>query len=292
MRAQFEKLMPVVGRSFRVDERRSARFGAPWHFHPEIELTYILSSRGRRFVGDSIEPFALGDLVLLGPNLPHFWHNDAPMGRRGSELAHSIVVQFRSDFMGAEFWATPELARVRRLIERAGRGLSFSASRLPRAVEKLIALPRLQGVAALVQLLSMLDELAGVRARPLASETYSPRLDLRSEARVARAYAFMLGRFRDPITLEQIARAASMTPAAFSRFFKRSTGRNVSVVLNELRIGHAAQQLQSGDSGVAEIAYASGFPTLSNFNRRFREQMKRSPREFRRDFRTAAVAGD
>ncbi|WP_438479380.1 helix-turn-helix transcriptional regulator [Oleiharenicola lentus] len=186
--------------------------------------------------------------------------------------------------------AAPEMSRVRRLIERAGRGLAFSAARLPRVVEKLTALPQLQGLPALVQLLALLDELAGARARLLATESYAPRLDLQAESRLARAYAFMLGRFRNPITLEQIARAASMTPAAFSRFFKRSTGRNVSVVLNELRVGHAAQQLQTHDFGVAEIAYASGFPTLSNFNRRFREQMGRSPKEFRSALRNASVA--
>lgn len=289
MRARFENLVPVAGRSFHVAERRLARFDAPWHFHPEVELTYILSSRGRRFVGDSIEPFAAGDLVLLGSNLPHFWHNEAT-GRHRSEPAHSIVVQFRPQFLGAEFMEAPELARVRRLIERAGRGLAFSAARLPRVVEGLTALTRLQGLPALVQLLSLLDELAGARARLLATEAYAPRLDLKAESRLARAYAFMLGHFRDPITLEQIARVASMTPSAFSRFFKRSTGRNVSVVLNEVRVGHAAQQLQGGDSGVAEIAYAAGFPTLSNFNRRFREQLGRSPTEFRRVHRTAAGA--
>lgn len=76
MRACFQKLPVDPGRSFRVLELALSRFNAPWHFHPEVELMLIVESRGRRFVGDSVESFVEGDLVLLGPNLPHFWHTE------------------------------------------------------------------------------------------------------------------------------------------------------------------------------------------------------------------------
>jgi AraC-like DNA-binding protein len=280
MRARFENIVPATDRSFRVEERRIARFDAPWHFHPEVELTYIVASSGRRFVGDSIEPFAAGDLVLLGPNLPHFWHNEGR--RRKTERAHSIVVQFRPDFLGGAFLEKPELAPVRRLLVRAQRGLAFSSARLAPAVARLRALPRLHGIEALASLLQILGLLAAAQARPLATGAEAPQLDLKAESRLSRAYAFMLARFRDPIRLEEIARAAAMSPAAFSRFFKRSTRRNVSTVLNELRVGHAARLLQETDRSVAVIALESGFPTLSNFNRRFRELRRCTPTEFRR----------
>ncbi|MGH8019505.1 MAG: cupin domain-containing protein, partial [Opitutaceae bacterium] len=103
MRARFEKIPSDPQRSFRATDLRLPRFDAPWHFHPEIELTLILASRGRRFVGDRIERFAEGDLVLLGPNLPHFWHNDQKQ-RSEVTTAHAIVVQFSPDFLGADLW--------------------------------------------------------------------------------------------------------------------------------------------------------------------------------------------
>lgn len=280
MRARIENILPEPGRSFYVVERRIQRFDAPWHFHPEIELTYIIASRGRRFVGDSIEPFAPGDLVLLGSNLPHFWHNEAP--RPGDGAAHSIVVQFRRDFMGAAFLAKPECRRVRQLLDRAGRGLVFPTRRLPETARRLEALSRAQGLPALTLLLEILDALSRVRGRPLATELYAPSVDLAAASRLMRVYDFMLSHYREPVTLAELARAGAMTPAAFSRFFKRSTGRNVSTVLNELRIGHAVRLLQETDLSVTEIALTAGFPTLSNFNRRFRELRSCTPRAFRR----------
>ncbi len=47
-----------------------------WHFHPECELHYVVSTSGRYFVGDFIGSFEPGNLVLTGPNLPHNWVSD------------------------------------------------------------------------------------------------------------------------------------------------------------------------------------------------------------------------
>ena len=47
-----------------------------WHFHPEFELHYVVSTSGRYFVGDFIGSFEPGNLVLTGPNLPHNWVSD------------------------------------------------------------------------------------------------------------------------------------------------------------------------------------------------------------------------
>ncbi|MBI2497575.1 MAG: AraC family transcriptional regulator, partial [Opitutae bacterium] len=240
MRARFEKVPSVADRSFYLREQRLARFDAPWHFHPEIELTLVAEGRGQRFVGNSIEPFAEGDLVLLGSNLPHFWHSEGRPAHAGR--AHSVVVQFRPDFLGGELWTRPEFAAIRRLLQRAQRGLHFIGLPARAAAQRLRALGVQRGCQAVLELLAILDLLAAARrVRPLASEAYEPSLDRHAEKRLARVYGFLMEHYLEPLTLAEIARVAAMTPAGFSRYFKRVTGRNVSDFLNELRVNHAAQ---------------------------------------------------
>ena len=75
MKAFFEKIPAIEEMSFLARGIVIPYFDAPLHYHPEYELTLIVKGNGKRFVGDSIENFEAGDLVLLGSNLPHFWRN-------------------------------------------------------------------------------------------------------------------------------------------------------------------------------------------------------------------------
>ena len=56
-----------------VEPPAPARIPFQWHHHPELELTLTMNSRGLRFIGDQVAQNDDGDLVLLGPNLPHTW---------------------------------------------------------------------------------------------------------------------------------------------------------------------------------------------------------------------------
>ena len=283
MRARFEKISDDPQRSFLVLDRRVKSFDGSWHFHPEVELTLIVKSRGRRFVGDSIESFVEGDLVLLGPNLPHFWRSEGPAPTDG--LVHSVVVQFKRDFLGEAIWTRPELVPIGRLLERAGRGLHFTGKTARGAAAVLRELAQAEGVEALARLLVLLGKLAtDRRARPLASLTYAPVLNRQTEARVARVYEYAARHFQEAVTLPQLAKAAAMSPAAFSRYFKRTTGRAPSDFLNDLRLDHACRLLRETNLTVTRIGAEAGFATLTSFNRRFRERSRTTPRDYRRMF--------
>ena len=84
MKAILEKISYQQEHSFRIFQGANPRFNCPFHYHPEIELTSIVSSTGHRYVGDHIGRFAPGDLVLMGPNLPHSYINDAKFFGRGA----------------------------------------------------------------------------------------------------------------------------------------------------------------------------------------------------------------
>jgi len=278
MRAAFEKVETNSAASFHVQQRVVHAFDAPWHYHPEYELTFIAESCGRRLVGDRIEPFRQGDLVLLGPHLPHLWVNDP-----GTTRAQSVVVQFLPDFAGREFLNLPEMGGVARLLKRAARGLHFrgkAALPVTKAMQSLLSVTGLARFTLLLEILGMLASSAG--GRPLSGKAFNPVLDTRASERINRAYRFVLAHFRENIGLEDVASIAGMSPAAFSRYFKQLTRQNVKDFLTQTRLDHSARLLLETEQSVSEICYASGFNNLSNFNRRFLESRTMTPTEFRR----------
>jgi AraC-like DNA-binding protein len=284
MKPKYERIEPGEGRSLRVLRIAQPVFDARWHFHPEWELTLILEGAGRRFVADSIEPFQAGDFVLVGPGLPHFWHSHGDSSPAASDrrISRAVVAQFPVVFPGEVLLGMPEMRPVRLLFERARRALVFEGAVARRAARLFETLPALAGHAAVLCLLQVLGELASNRARRLAGAGYPVNATEEGTSRMGRAYAHLMADFRNPaLSLGEVAAAAAMSPAAFSRFFKRVSGRGRWEFLTELRLDHAADLLRETTDGVTHIAMESGFGSLSSFNRHFQKRYRCAPREYR-----------
>ena len=279
MLAQFEKVSLKAGESFACREFSTARFFSPFHFHPECELTLIESSHGLRFVGDSIERFSAGDLVLLGPGLPHYWNN--PPDWRGK--AKSIVVQFLPEVLGP----APELAVVRALLQRAGRGVHFTGRAAREATIRLRGMGDLAPLPRLLRLIETLHLLASARGtRLLASAGYAPVFNVQDQSRLARVLDYVNAALTDGVEQREAARRAGMTPAGFSRYFRRKLGHTFEAFVNEVRVGRICRALiDEPERAVAEIAFANGYNNLANFNRQFLRRTGLSPVAYRRKHR-------
>jgi AraC-like DNA-binding protein len=280
VKAILEKIWQAHDLSFSARESQCRRFNCPFHHHPEIELTLIVRSKGQRYVGDHIGRFAAGDLVLMGPDLPHMYINDAPiMGG-----AQSRVLQFLPDCLGPDFFGLGELKLIRALLERSRVGLSFHGRTRDQVADLLRQLCGLDGgIERLLLLMKILDVLARSREmRTLASPSYSPTLSLHQGERINRVCQLISTKFKEGLTQSEAARTARMSSPSFSRFFRRATNKTFRAFLNEVRIGHASQMLLETDCTVAEACYESGFANLSNFNRQFLRLRRISPRAYRK----------
>lgn len=281
MQAQIEKVSLRPGESFACREFSTKRFFSPFHFHPECELTLIESSHGLRFVGDSIERFAAGDLVLLGPGLPHYWTN--PPDWRGK--ARSIVVQFLPEVPGA----APELAPVHRLLKRAARGVHFTGRGAKAAIERMRRMPEMDALPRLLLLIETLHLLAEARgARLLASAGYAPVFNVEDQGRLARVLDYVNESLTAGVEQREAARRAGLAPAAFSRYFRRKLGHTFEAFVNEVRVGRICRSLvDEPDRPVAEIAFATGYNNLANFNRQFLRRTGLSPLAYRQQHRAS-----
>jgi AraC-like DNA-binding protein len=279
VRVLYEKIL-TPGHSFGVRRISARNFTAPLHAHPEFELTLITGGVGRRLVGETLEEFGPGDLVLVGPNQPHRWTSEM---RATPRRAQAWVLQFHANCLGSGFFALPELQRVERLLRRAKGGLHFSPKLAAELAPALRVLAGSAGVERMCRFLQLLGRLADEPARVLAGARETPPPRSESAGRIARVIDALERRYAEPgLTLAAIARVAAMHPSACSRFFTRTTGRTLVAYLNQVRIGHASRLLVETDQPIVDIAFACGFGTLSNFNRCFRALRGRSPREYRK----------
>ena len=282
MKALFEKIMFSEQSSLLVRRFQLSYFDAPWHYHPEYELTYIVKSYGRRFVGDQVEAFQAGDLVLLGPDLSHFWRNDDDFYTGNvAQQAESIVIQFPASFDQRVLAAIPEADSIRHLLERARYGLRFSS-----AVSQSLAAPmeQLLNQSGFPQLLGLLDVLhrlaADSEATLLASAGYQLAPGRAETERMKRVLEFMLTHFRDEIRVETIASVASMAPAAFCRYFKKRARKSFVEYLNELRISHARKLLADVNLSIGQVCTESGFVNNSHFHRQFKLHTGMTPLQY------------
>jgi AraC-like DNA-binding protein len=277
--------IPLSGpASLAVREFHARAFKYPWHQHPEIELTWILKGSGLRYVGDSVEPFHAGDFCLLGPNLPHAWiSSDGPAGTK----VRSLFVQFDPACWGEKIFQLPEFARISDLFERSARGLWFDGTVAARLRKKMFRQPSpLRQFTSLLEILEELSSHPG--ARPLALAPWAQGRRSPPDPRLRTVLDHLFKNSGDPVSQAEAARLVRLSPAAFSRFFRRSVGKTFQAYLTDLRLSEACRQLLESDRTISEIAFAAGFGNLSNFNRSFRIARGMPPGRFREQARRGA----
>ena len=257
---------------------RGRDFGCVWHYHPECEITLIVKGGTERLVGDKLSPLVPGDLIFLGPNLPHDFRNLPPQGGPTTDV-EAIVVQFLPQLCGAEEWQNrPSMQPMQRLFKRAAQGLEVRGATRRTASHMMQQMLPAQGMKRVILLLQLLDLLASSRE---VREICSSFATEASHNRISKACEHIGAHFAEPIYVEDLAKMEGLGKSAFSRLFKKSTGRGVPQYVNELRISRACCMLADSDLTVGQIAYDCGFVSLAHFQRQFRQHRQCTPLAYR-----------
>lgn len=272
--------------SFMVTKHCEQYFLKIWHYHPELELVLTVKSTGTRFVGDSIDKFNEGEVVLIGKNLPHMWLNDdIYFDQKSNLIAEDIVIHFKKQFLGIDFMAMNEMRHISNLLQEARYGIKFRdldsgvIGLIKKIAEMKVSFERTISFINLLYILAKHPE-----SELLCSEAFVNSFKKNQNKSLDRTYEFVFENFTRSISLKEVAKVANMNPSAFSRFFKRVNRKTFSRYLNEVRIGYACRLIIERESNITAICYESGFNNISNFNRQFRSIMKMSPSEYRLGF--------
>ena len=286
LKASIEVLHPIKGFSFLVSTFDEYGFRAPFHFHPEYELTLITAGSGQRYIGSHMAGFTTGDLVLLGPNLPHCWKLDPP-----DSPAQSIVIQFSADCLGKDFFSRPELGAIQRLLQSSHTGIQFPSCHT--RFFRTSPVQRIHGLSTecndfrrLIGLLELLQELAMEKQTVLLDTGgITAGLTAADRERIHPIFAYLVENFRGPISLEKASAIAGMSPNAFCRYFRKITRKTFMETVIQHRLDHAIRQLIQTNDPISAICFDSGFGDISHFYKMFRARMHVSPLHYRKKFR-------
>lgn len=287
MKPLLEKSIESLNQSYLVKKLQEPFFDPNWHFHPHYQLFTVIRGTGTRFIGDDIRHFEEGDTVFLGPNMPHLWRSDRNYFEKESQLqTEGIVVYFKEDFLGNDFFEKPEMFDIKSFLKNSERGLDITGKMGTEMVIDLNELLGLTGFEGISKLLNILHKLSVTNDyQYISSSNYTNTHKISETERMRIVHEYVLKHFKENINLSTVASLSNMTEAAFCRYFKSRTNKTFSDFVKEIRIGNACKILQDENKSISQTCYESGYNTVSNFNNQFKSLKGVSPLQYQKLYR-------
>lgn len=278
----FEKIFVPNNHSF-ISRKLPLSSNARIHSHKNFELNYITSGTGRRIVGDNISGFERGDLVLLGPDLPHCWEL---LDAENNEPPTCIVTHFSENIINSDFFKMPELEKVVALLKQANRGIRFKVENDKEIREVLTEMSECQGLEYYIGLLKIFNNLIKIEDREkLSNPMNQSSVFSKNIEKINKVYEYVFQNIQEGIKLEDASSVLNMAPSSFCRFFKKKTDLTFMEYVKNVRVGIAAKLLAETDKQITQICFESGYNNLANFNHYFKASMGKTPSDYRKNFR-------
>jgi len=282
MRALLEQHIEGIESAISILELDMTCFDGPYHFHPELELTWIRKGSGRRYVGGNVSDYEPDDVVLVAANVPHCWQS-----RKESipNNAQATVIQFLPKFAGDQFLELPELNNIQNLLARVHSGILITGNTRAEILSKMVQCASANGFYRLLRFLEILQVIANSNEVELI-DPYSTAMSTSpaETERFQKIFSYLIGNYQQEISLKKVAQIANLTPTAFCRYLKSITRKTLVEIVTEFRINQACQSLRNSKKSVNEICFECGFGNISYFNKTFKAMTENTPLQYRNLF--------
>ena len=280
MNVECEIILPDEGSSFRLLHTKARPEQFPWqyHYHPEYEIVCVLEGGGTRHVGNHFSNYDKGDLVFIGPNLPH-----AGFGLNAHGIHEEIVIQIREDVLKDSVLPRPEMSAVVSLLEKSKYGISFNGSTKQRITKKLQKLLKLGAFEKFIELLKILQEMAGSEEYELLNPSSAlSNLTRKNNGRLQDILAYVEKHYNEDIDIKKAASIANLSVPSFCNYFKKLMSFTYTDFINQYRI-HRACMMMKQEKTIAEISFDCGFNNVAYFNKVFKMIMHKTPSQYKKD---------
>jgi AraC-like DNA-binding protein/quercetin dioxygenase-like cupin family protein len=280
MKLEFEVIHPDEGSSFRLLHEKviAEKYGWQYHFHPEYEIVCVLNGRGTRHVGNNVSHYENGDLVFMGPNLPH-----AGFGLNAHGLHEEIVVQIKEEVFSQSVVTRPEMAAIISLLEKVKYGISFTGAAKEKMTKKLIRLLKLPSFEKFIEFLSILQIMATTQEYELLNpDTTISSAITKNNIRLQNIFNYVEQHFHEEIEIRKIASVANLSVPSFCNYFRKIMKSTFTDFVNQYRIQRACYLLEK-EKTIYETCFECGFNNVGYFNKVFKLVTKKTPSAFKKE---------
>lgn len=271
------KIPKSESESLIYQEDKGLYFYDKLHQHKEIQISYIVKGEGILILGDSVNTYKEGDIILIGSNLPHVFKSDLSNKKK----SFMMTLFFRKDSFGNDFFNFNLFEKLIPLFEKSKHGFKITSNKkeLFDYFKQLNSALKIEQFILFFNIINLINQ---SKTQLLSSFIYPKDYSNHEGKRMRDVFEYSLNNFSENISLSDIAEKANMTNNAFCRYFKQRTNKSYIQFLTEIRIDHAAKLLiKNTDLSVIEIATLSGFNNISNFNRKFKRLKNTSPLKYK-----------
>lgn len=272
----YEPLFKLERTGIEIHYYTNARKRYPVHWHPAVELIYILNGNGTMMIEGKGYPIVSGEFIVIDSNIIHNFHYE-----RQSMM---VVLHFSRSSM-KNF--VPELDEY---TIQCSKGILRKEQLKPylKICDLLKELPPLyimqpvgykikcHGIA--MEIFFELLNSFGEKRDPVQKSEKKDVLE-----RLGEITEYIENNHAETISLEDIASYFYLSREHFSRFFKQNMGVTFTHYLNQVRLMHIYQEICSTQTGILELAEKHGFTNYKLFNRMFHEVYGCTAREVRRE---------
>jgi len=279
MKIEFELIQEDEGSSFRILHEKipAEEYSWQYHYHPEYELVCVLAGNGTRQVGNHASNYENGDLVLMGPDLPH-----SGFGLNTRGMIEQVVVQFKKEVFNTSLLLRPEMKPINLLLEKSSYGISFGETTKEKAIKRMVKLLKMPPFERFLELTIILQQLAMSEDFTLLnSQVTLPTTIRKVHVRLQNIFNYVEQNFQEEINIKKVADIAHLTVPAFCNYFKKIMNITFTDFINQYRIEQACIMLQQ-DKSIGEVCFECGFNNVPYFNKVFKNIIKKTPSEFKK----------